>query len=251
MKQKIGILCAMIEEVADILKSAHITRTIEIGCRTYHEGTINQQDVVIVFSRWGKVGAATTTTMLIDHFHVSEIIFVGTAGALSPKLNIGDVVIGNKFLQHDFNCTPILTPCELPFIKKTFLDADNSRIQKATQAVETFLNPNNFNKLFTKQHREEFNLINPKLLIGAIASGDTFFSSKTQKDTLLNKFPDLLCVEMEGAAVAQVCYEYETPLTVIRVISDAANDTATFDFNRFITETAARYSQQIIHHLIK
>lgn len=250
MKSPIGILCAMQEEVADILKCIENVSVTEIGCRTYYEGTICNRDVVVVFSRWGKVGAATTTTMLIDHFKVSEIVFVGTAGALNSELNVGDVVIGNRFLQHDFNCTPILKPYELPFIKKRFLEASEDLVKKAEKAVSQFLSPENYTNCISEEMRNLFHLYQPKWVTGEIASGDTFFSTDEQKQALLERFPSLLCVEMEGAAVAQVCYEYEIPLTVIRVISDSANENATFDFGLFIKEAAALYSQQIILKLL-
>lgn len=249
-KSPIGILCAMQEEVADILKCIENAVQTEIGCRTYYKGTICEQEVVVVFSRWGKVGAATTTTMLIDHFKVSEIIFVGTAGALNAELNVGDIVIGKQFLQHDFNCAPILKPYELPFINRRFLEAADIQVQKAEIAVSSFLQSNNFTQSFSQEQRELFHLQNPKYKVGQIASGDSFFSTDKQKQELLEKFPSLLCVEMEGASVAQVCYEYEIPLTVIRVISDSANDNATIDFNKFIKEVAANYSKQIVLNLL-
>lgn len=250
MNNRIGILCAMLEEVSDILKIVKDYTTQTIGCRTYYEGRIAGKDVVVVFSRWGKVGAAATTTMLIDHFKVNEIVFVGTAGAMAPNLRVGDVVIGKRFVQHDFDCSPILPKYEIPFLKTQFIVAQEKEVREATAAVAKFLEPSYFQTCFTESQITEFQLNNPHFYVGDIASGDSFFSTNEQKENLLKAIPSILCVEMEGAAVAQVCCEYETPLTVIRVISDSGDDNASVDFGKFIVDVAAKYSQKIVEELL-
>ena len=97
---------------------------------------------------------------------------------------------------------------------------------------------------------QEFNYLKPTLKDGAIASGDQFINSDEKRKELINLLPDVLCVEMEGAAVAQVCYEFKVPFTVIRIISDNANHDARIDFNHFIDKVANIYSMEIIKSFI-
>jgi adenosylhomocysteine nucleosidase len=100
-----------------------------------------------------------------------------------------------------------------------------------------------------EQDLMEFNISQPKLFIGDIASGDQFFSTNEQKQSLNSQLPNVLCVEMEGAAVAQVCYEYEIPFSIIRTISDVADETAHIDFPSFIKKISSKYAAEIIKNI--
>ena len=104
----LGIMSAMPEEI-DLLigEMGGDVKTTSQGMRTYHTGLLWDAPVTLVFSRWGKVAAATTSTHLISAFHVREIIFTGVAGSADPKLRVGDVVIANNFYQHDMDARPL------------------------------------------------------------------------------------------------------------------------------------------------
>ena len=97
---------------------------------------------------------------------------------------------------------------------------------------------------------KEFNLA-PKLYFGDIASGDQFINSNEKRQEILSLLPDVQCVEMEGAAVAQVCLEFGVPFTVIRTISDTADHNARVDFGKFIVEVANAYSRSIVSELMR
>jgi adenosylhomocysteine nucleosidase len=97
----------------------------------------------------------------------------------------------------------------------------------------------------------EFNISQPRLFVGEIASGDQFFSSNEQKHNLNAQLPEVLCVEMEGAAVAQVCYEYEIPFSIIRTISDVADDNSHIDFPAFIQKISSKYAAEIIKNIFQ
>lgn len=238
----IGIISAMQEEIQALLHELKNVSTTEKGMRTYYTGTLFHKKVVIVFSRWGKVASAATTTQLINDYKVTEIIFTGVAGAIHKQLNIGDVIIGKNLFQHDMDASPLFEPFEIPILKKKGIETkDATKLLEATTAfLETFsdyINP---------IEAKEFNIKLPKVVYGDIASGDQFISSIEKINHLNELLPSAICVEMEGAAVAQVCFEYQIPFSIIRIISDKANDNATIDFPKFANTIASNYALGIL-----
>lgn len=240
----IGIISAMQEEVSALLNKLKNTNKTEKGKRIYYTGTLFKTPVVIVFSRWGKVAAAITTTQLINDFNLTEIIFTGVAGAISKELNIGDIVVGKNLYQHDMDASPLYKPLEIPLLQKTFLSTHNTK--KLEKASSLFLK--NLNNYIKKEHTLDFKITNPKVIVGDIASGDQFISSTTKIKELNALIPSAKCVEMEGAAVAQVCYEYNIPFNIIRIISDEANNNAQIDFPKFAKQVASLYAYGILQN---
>ena len=238
----IGIISAMQEEIQALLNKLENVSISEKGMRKYYKGTLFNKDVILVFSRWGKVASAVTTTQLINDFNVSEIIFTGVAGGIIDELNIGDVVIGKNLYQHDLNASPFYEKLEIPILKKKFLiTADASNLLNATN---TFLDT--YNNYIKKSDAILFNITKPKVLFGDIASGDQFISSLKKIKKLNKLIPTATCVEMEGASVAQVCFEYSMPFSIIRIISDKANDNANIDFSKFSNSIASHYALGIL-----
>ena len=123
----IGIISAMPEEIQTLLVNLKNKTTSTKGMRTYYQGLLFEKPVVLVFSRWGKVAAATTTTQLINDFDVEEIIFTGVAGSIKKNIPIGDIIIGNKLYQHDMNASPLVEPYEIPLLKKRYFMQTYSR----------------------------------------------------------------------------------------------------------------------------
>lgn len=232
----------MQEEIQALLHELQQVTTTEKGMRTYYTGTLFDKKVVLVFSRWGKVASAATTTQLINDFNVKEIIFTGVAGAIHPLLNIGDIVIGKNLYQHDLNAFPFYEKFEIPILKKKFLETNDSA--KLLEASNLFLLT--YHQFIALDDSQLFNIQAPKVIHGDIASGDQFISSLKRIKKLNKKLPTAVCVEMEGAAVAQVCFEYEVPFSIIRVISDKANDNATIDFPKFANSIASKYALGIL-----
>lgn len=238
----IGIISAMQEEIHALLNKLENVSISEKGLRKYYTGTLFHKKVVIVFSRMGKVASATTTTQLINDFDIDELIFTGVAGAIKQNLNIGDVVIGKCLFQHDMDLSPFYKPFEIPLLNIEALPTKNA--ENLFNATENFLN--SFNLHINKQDALLFNIKSPKVIIGDIASGDQFIKS-TEKIKLLNEtLPSTLCVEMEGAAVAQVCYEYKMPFSIIRIISDKATNNEEIDFLEFSKSIASNYTLGIL-----
>ena len=252
MQEKIiGIMGAMPEEIDSVVQLLEGVEQSTAARRVYFTGHINGIKTVVVISGWGKVAAAATVSTLIHKFGITELIFTGVAGALSEDLQIGDIVIGNRLLQHDMDARPFIPRYEIPLLKKTFFECFPSQLSIATAAVQNLLENNNLHSLIAEETLLEFNIISPKLYIGDIASGDQFFSDVKRKQQLLQDLPGILCVEMEGAAVAQVCYENQIPFTIIRTISDAADEKSHIDFAAFISKIAGNYSVGLIKNIFK
>ncbi len=243
---KIGIMGAMPEEVDVLRKQMTDISEVDYGGRKYYLGKINNTDVVLVFSRWGKVAAAASATSLIDKFEINQLIFTGVAGAVSPKLKIGDVVIGEEFYQHDMNASPLFAKHVVPLTGITFFKADSALIRRAEAACKDVLEspPENLSAFL-----KEFNINKPEYVVGTIASGDQFVSDSKVTQAILSDQPKTVAVEMEGAAVAQVCHDHKIPFVVIRTISDLANHSAHIDFPQFIEKIAKHYSENIITHM--
>ncbi len=223
----------------------------KIGRRSYFTGELNNQKVVVVYSRVGKVAASATVTTLILEFKVSELIFTGVAGGIHTDVKIGDIVLGQSLIQHDMNAQPLFPAYEIPMLGKAYFEADSSQLEVATTAILEILEEQHLHNVISEKDLDKFNIHQPQLHVGLIGSGDLFFSTNSQKEKLQQNLPEILCVEMEGAAVAQVCYEFDIPFIIIRTISDDADDHSTLDFNSFIEKISNVYSIEIIKNIIK
>lgn len=248
--KRIGIIGAMPEEISGIVSLLKDKTEVVKGMRTYYLGTINEIEIVVVFSRWGKVASATTVTHLIVEFGITQLFFTGVAGAIHPDLNIGDIVIASSLIQHDLDARPIMNRFEIPLLGKTVLYTPKDILDVAIENINEVMKGEKFLGLLFSMKQKTFLLTTPKLVVGQIASGDQFFASSIEKQNLLEVLPEVLCVEMEGAAVAQVCFEYDIPYVITRVISDSANENSVVDFKRFVSEVASKFGVVIIQKLI-
>lgn len=243
----LGIMGAMPEEMDKIIAAISDKEIVECGSRIYYKGTLHGQEVVAVFSRWGKVAAATTATNMILKFNVDRIVFTGVAGAISHDLNVGDIVIAQRLFQHDMDARPLMRRFEIPLTGKTSFEVPQQNVDIMIKAVHNFLkNDKDFRKILSEQ-----NILYPKLLTGDIASGDLFISSTEMKNALIKNLPSVVCAEMEGAAVAQVCDDYGIPLVVVRVISDSADEEAHTSAIGFVNQHAGDYSLSILKEYIQ
>jgi adenosylhomocysteine nucleosidase len=218
------------------------------GMRTYYQGRLFDKKVILVFSRWGKVASATTATQLINDFNVKEIIFTGVAGGVQPDVFVGDIVIGKDLYQHDMDASPLVKAYEVPLLGKSAFTTDPDKRNQLSRASSQFLQ--NKHEFLSKEQLINFQIQEPKIHLGDIASGDQFISSSQQSLKILSGLPTVKCVEMEGAAVAQVCFEYKVPFSIIRTISDNANHNAHIDFPKFAKEIASTYALGILQQYL-
>ena len=228
---KIGIIVAMEEELEAVLNIMNNIEQKEIYGISVQIGKIEQKEVAVVKSGVGKVNAARVTQILIDKLNVKSIINLGAAGALSPLLNIGDIVIGEKLIQHDFDITAFDHD-------KGYITGVGDYIYSDIELIEKFKKA--ANNLKEKDY---------KIKTGIIATGDIFCTDIEMKNKIYSKF-DADCVEMEGAAIAQVCYLDNIPFIVIRSISDSPNGNNEIDFDKFV-ELASKRCANILKEFLK
>lgn len=227
---KIGIIGAMDEEIQSYLEGIKNLKESKWKIFKFYSGKFNGHDVFIVKSGVGKVFAAMICQHLLDKFDVDYILFTGVGGSLNKKLNIGDVVVSVDSAHHDFNATPLgFKRGQISYTDYRFFKAEEKLVKLAMTA----------------------NIKPHKIIKGRILTGDQFF---THKDKKKNKYlVDELCgdcIEMEGAAVAQVCAVNEVPHIIIRTVSDKADGTAVSDYNKF-KSVIAENSYKVVKHIIE
>lgn len=230
--RNIGIIVAMQEEFDEIINIMDKEKELEkVYNITFVKGKIRDNNVVVVQSGVGKVNAARTTQILINSFEVKFVINVGSAGALNPMLNIGDIVLAEKVIQHDFDITAFNHKKGYITDVGDYINSDEELVEKLKNAVK-----NIEDKTF-------------KVVTGVIASGDIFCTEPKMKDKIYSKF-NAECVEMEGAAIAQVCYLDDIPFVVLRSISDSPNGNNAIVFDEFV-KLASKRCAIILNEFLK
>lgn len=248
---KIGIIGAMPEEVDLIKEEMEITDEVFRGGRRYYLGIFRGCQVVLVFSKCGKVAAATTVTVLIESFGVDFVIFTGVAGGADRQVRVGDIVIADQLVQHDMDVTALsgYEPFQVPLLNQSYFRTNAKYVQLAQESALAYLQ-SELQREIKSELLAEFGMEQPQVIVGTIASGDQFIAAKSRIQALTKMVENLKCVEMEGAAVAQVCFEYEIPCLVLRVISDNADDSAQIDYRKFVSKAASFMTGGIIRKLV-
>lgn len=218
----IGIIVAEEKELLEVKNIMNSITEKQIYEKTFYIGAIEEKDVVVVKSNVGKVNSARVTQMMIDNFDIELVINVGTAGSVDNSLDIGDVVMATELIQYDFDVTP--------FGRKL---GEIENIGESIKVDDKLLN------LFEGMDVRK----------GIIASGDKFIVNREEKDNIRNIF-NALCIEMEGASIAQVCYLDKVPFLVIRSITDKLDGSSKIDFEKFL-ESSSKVAANILKNVIK
>ena len=228
----LALIGAMQEELSAVLALMPDANCETVAGRQFWRGHLHGHAVVAVLSGIGKVAAAITATVLIEKFQVNRILFTGVAGGLASHVKVGDVVVGNELLQHDMNASPLFPQYEVPLLGCARFQTDDVMTQCLLESASLAL-----------PHAQ--------VHTGLIISGDQFVSSASESQRLQSHIPDALAVEMEGAALAQVCHAYGIPLAVVRTLSDRADDDAHTDFVKFVKTVASPNSAAIVSAFLK
>lgn len=226
----IGIIGAMEEEVAALKEDMDIQETVEQASMVFCKGKLCGKDVVVVRSGIGKVNAGICAQILVDRFQADMLINTGIAGSLDARIDIGDMVISTDALHHDMDATIFGDAIgQIPRMDTLAFPADEELVCKAAKANEK-ANPDI--RTFT----------------GKVASGDQFISSREAKEKIVENFHPL-CVEMEGAGIAQAAYLNKVSYVIIRAISDKADNSATMDYPTFERQAIA-HSVRLMKELL-
>ncbi|MEW9797134.1 5'-methylthioadenosine/adenosylhomocysteine nucleosidase [Alteromonas sp. CYL-A6] len=227
--KKIGILGAMDEEVALLKSSLENTQTITWKHLTFYVGELHGLEVVLVKCGIGKVAAALATTALIEKFAPDAVVNTGSAGGFDTSLNIGDIVIAGSVIHHDVDLTHFGYTLGQPAGMPEKFICDSALVEAAESATDAIPD------IQSKR--------------GLICTGDAFIGSDEAVAALKEKFPAMSAVEMEGAAIGQVCHMLDVPFVVIRSLSDIAGKTSSVSFKEYL-DTAARHSAQLVMGMI-
>ena len=223
----IGIIFAMQEELIELKKYLHINNEKKIYDLIFYEATLNNQNIILTESGIGKTNAARTTQILIDYYKPEAIFNIGVAGGIAKNLKVGDVIISTSLVQHDFDITAFNHPKGyIPNIGNN-IPIDNNLLN----TTKTILDTNNIS------YKE-----------GVIASGDIFCTEISMATKINTKF-NALCVEMEGASIAQTAYLSKTPCLVIRSISDCPDNNNKVTYEEFL-ETSSNKVAQIMYAIL-
>ena len=221
---KFGIIFAMNEELNAIKKYLKVEKTTKIYELEFIEGYINSNYCVVVECGIGKVNAARCTQVLIDNYDLDYVFNIGVAGGVDTSLNVGDIVVGERLVQHDFDITAFdHEKGYIPNLGDKYINSSEEMIKLSKKADSS-------------------------VKYGVIASGDIFCTEINMSNKINNKF-NALCVEMEGAAVAQVCHLCNVPFLIIRSISDVPNNHNNITFDEFLVESSIKVSEYLVKML--
>lgn len=224
---KIAIMGAMPEEISPILEKLESYKTIEFAGNRYYETTYKGVELIIAYSKIGKVFSTLTATTMIEHFGADRLLFSGVAGAVSPMLRVGDLIVATKLSQHDLDITAFGHPYGYVPEGAVFVEADREMIE-ISKAVALEMGK--------------------KVQEGIIATGDQFVANEERKNWIGKTFgADAL--EMEGGSVAVVCDALGVPFFILRAISDAADMDASFSFDEFL-QTSAQESAEFVMKMV-
>jgi adenosylhomocysteine nucleosidase len=239
----LAILSALAEEQEGLVEQLQGAQCQPHAGRDFWTGTLQGMPVVLALSRIGKVAAATTSAALIERFQAGAIVFTGVAGGIGRRVQVGDVVVGTGYLQHDMDASPLYPRYQIPLTGQAVIMADATLSRALVFASVVGLQGLQHDGRAVTVHQ------------GLIASGDRFVNGEAETRAIVSALQghghEPLAVEMEGAAVAQVCQDYGVPFAAVRTISDRADDTAHVDFPVFVREVASVYSRRIVSEFLR
>ncbi len=224
---KIAIMGAMPEEVAPILEKLGEYTTTEYAGNKYYEAIYKGVELVIAYSKIGKVFSTLTATTMIEHFGAEKLLFSGVAGAISSSLKVGDLIVATKLSQHDLDITAFGHPFGYVPEGAVFVEADAQMIAMSKEVAQEM----------GKSVQE-----------GIIATGDQFVANEERKNWIGKEF-NADALEMEGGSVGVVCNALDVPFFILRAISDAADMDASFSFDEFL-ETSAVESAEFVMKMV-
>lgn len=225
----IGIIGAMDEEIELLKQKMTDIQEIEIANSYFYQGYLEGKKIVLLLSGIGKVNAAMSSTILHERFQPEKIINTGSAGGFAENLDVGDVVVSTEVLHHDVDATAFnYVYGQVPGMPASYT-ASSELVKLASKVV-----------LESGIQAEK----------GIIATGDSFMQREDQIAVVRERFPEMLALEMEAAAIAQVCYQYKTPFVIIRALSDIAGKESSVSFDVFL-EKAAKNAADVIIKIVR
>lgn len=236
------VLAAMDAELRSLL--GHLRHAAPCdGTPSAMRGALGAHPVVVALTGIGKVAAASCAATLIERHRPGAVLFAGLAGSLSPRLRIGDIVVASRFIQHDLDASPLFPRFEVPLTGLAWFGADpawSERLRASAVRALAELDPD------ARATLDAIGVGTPEVRSGDVATGDAFVTSASARELVRSRVPEAVCVEMEGAAIAQVCRARGVPFAACRVISDSADESAPADFEAFVTRVESRLTAAVL-----
>lgn len=226
---KIGIIGAMAEEIQHLKEVMTIEDQQILSHQAFYPGRLGNKDVVLVQSGIGKVNAAITATILIQKYGVDLVLNTGTAGALDPGLKVGDIVLADSLMHHDVDVTGF------------GYEIGQMAGMPARYYPEL---------TYVPQFKAVCRAIDLEPVQGLIVSGDEFVNRPDRQAWIQSNFPKAKAVEMESAAIAQTCFNFQVPFMIVRAISDSADHQAAISFDEFV-QVAGKISASIVSEFVQ
>ncbi len=226
---KIAIMGAMVEEIEPLLDFFKDYEVVEHAGNKYYLASYKGLDLIIAYSKIGKVFASLTASVMIEKFGAEKLLFSGVAGAINPSLKIGDLIVASSLCQHDVDIVAFGHPAGFIPEGKLYINANKDLIDIAQEVAKE---------------------MNKPLKEGIIATGDQFIADEVRKDWIGETF-NADALEMEGASVAVICDCYNVPFFILRAISDSADMDANFNFDEFLKSSAKESATFVISMLDK
>lgn len=224
---KVAIIGAMEEEVTILRDMLENKEQEVIAGSEFTTGTLNGVEVILLKSGIGKVNAALSTTLLLDRYKPDYVINTGSAGGFHHSLNVGDVVISTEVRHHDVDVTAFgYEYGQVPGLPAAFLPDE---------------------KLVAIAESKANDITDIQVVKGAIATGDSFMNDSQRVDFIRSKIPNIYAVEMEAAAIAQVCHQFHTPFVIIRALSDIAGKESNLSFEQFLHKAALHSTNMVMN----
>jgi adenosylhomocysteine nucleosidase len=245
----IGVICAIPQEWAYLRSVLSGAQRAQIAQITFDTGELDAHQVVLAAAGMGKVNTGLVATLLADRFHCHTIVFTGVAGGLDPRLRIGDIVIADQVVQHDFGVIEDerlapYQPGHVPFINPTErfgYPVEPDLIDRVKRRLEGCALP-------ALPPAAGGTGTAPRITYGTVLTGDQYLHCESTRNRLHDDFA-ALAIDMEGGALAQVCEAFAIPWLVIRALSDLAGVDSGVDFNLFVEEVAISSARVLLHLL--
>ncbi len=245
---KIAIVTAQYEEVERLVEPIEHKEVVEACGRVFYTFDCAGNEVIVVFSHWGKVAAALTVSLLLERFKPDFVVSIGQGSAVVPELNIGDIVVAQRLFQHDMDMRPLFRRYEIPLSGATSYATQEHDQRLAADAVHNLLKQ----AKDLRRQLMDYGIAAPKLQLGDIACGDLLITGAARKAAINRNLPSVLCADMESGAMAQVCVAFAVPFVFVRTVVEAANETANDEqTERFKTDFSAKYNVAIVQSLLR
>lgn len=226
---KIAIIVPMEIEAQFYLRHFPVEKKVAFGASNYRVFKIGRNEVFLGLSGIGKVQAAMNLASLLACQPIDLILVTGSAGSLQPQVKLKDLLLVSSLAYYDVHCQAAgdYVVGQIPH--------EPAQFDLTGPAFADFA-------AFLRQAGIVYRT-------GLVVTGDSFLAGQADKQAIKHNFPTALAAEMEGAAFAQVAYHFQTPLLVLRAISDNGDQKANFNFNQFVAEAGQKAAKLIVDYL--